>query len=266
MVRYARLHARRIGPSAAERPAYDGAFHLLVPDQTLRCGISGSELPGYAQRALRAHHAPADSSRSRGGPAAFLLRGSAAAPAAAMGGTALCRSYKHRLPLAVSGGSMARTSGQGAAARGPVQRRKRKFHAGNTPDRERIFGQPPFALLLRQDMARRLDQCGEPLSCDNSTRHARFRQVLHRGEQLHPPADREGLRHVPLRLQIRRLVLDRLQPPFESPGRLRNPTEILHHQFRRSPSFEPLQSHRSGVYDRHLGRLRIGLYDHAQPQ
>ena len=42
--------------------------------------------------------------------------------------------------------------------------------------------------------------------------------------------------------------------------------EILHHQFRRSPSFEPLQSHRSGVYDRHLGRLRIGLYDHAQPQ
>lgn len=53
---------------------------------------------------------------------------------------------------------------------------------------------------------------------------------------------------------------------FESPGRLRNPTEILHHQFRRSPSFEPLQSHRSGVYDRHLGRLRIGLYDHAQPQ
>ena len=57
-----------------------------------------------------------------------------------------------------------------------------------------------------------------------------------------------------------------LQPPFESPGRLRNPTEILHHQFRRSPSFEPLQSHRSGVYDRHLGRLRIGLHDHAQPQ
>ena len=139
MVRYARLHARRIGPSAAERPAYDVAFHLLVPDQTLRCGISGSELPGYAQRALRAHHAPADSSRSRGGPAAFLLRGSAAAPAAAMGGTALCRSYKHRLPLAVSGGSMARTSGQGTAARGPVQRRKRKFHAGNTPDRERIL-------------------------------------------------------------------------------------------------------------------------------
>ena len=120
MVRYARLHARRIGPSAAERPAYDGAFHLLVPDQTLRCGISGSELPGYAQRALRAHHAPADSSRSCGGPAAFLLRGSAAAPAAAVGGTALCRSYKHRLPLAVSGGSMARTSGQGAAARGSV--------------------------------------------------------------------------------------------------------------------------------------------------
>ena len=80
MVRYARLHARRIGPSAAERPAYDGAFHLLVPDQTLRCGISGSELPGYAQRALRAHHASADSSRSRGGPAAFLLRESAAAP------------------------------------------------------------------------------------------------------------------------------------------------------------------------------------------
>ena len=139
MVRYARLHARRIGPSAAERPAYDGAFHLLVPDQTLRCGISGSELPGYAQRALRAHHAPADSSRSRGGPAAFLLRGSAAAPAAAVSGTALCRSYKHRLPLAVSGGSMARTSGQGAAARGSVQRRKRKFHAGNTPDRERIL-------------------------------------------------------------------------------------------------------------------------------
>ena len=138
MVRYARLHARRIGPSAAERPAYDGAFHLLVPDQTLRCGISGSELPGYAQRALRAHHAPADSSRSCGGPAAFL-RGSAAAPAAAVGGTALCRSYKHRLPLAVSGGSMARTSGQGAAARGSVQRRKRKFHAGNTPDRERIL-------------------------------------------------------------------------------------------------------------------------------
>ena len=100
MVRYARLHARRIGPSAAERPAYDGAFHLLVPDQTLRCGISGSELPGYAQRALRAHHAPADSSR----------------------------------------GSMARTSGQGAATRGSVQRRKRKFHAGNTPDRERILG------------------------------------------------------------------------------------------------------------------------------
>ena len=113
MVRYARLHARRIGPSAAERPAYDGAFHLLVSDQTLRCGISGSELLGYAQRALRAHHAPADSSRSCGGPAAFLLRGSAAAPAAAVGGTALCRSYKHRLPLAVSGGSMARTSGQG---------------------------------------------------------------------------------------------------------------------------------------------------------
>ena len=135
MVRYARLHARRIGPSAAERPAYDGAFPLLVPDQTLRCGISGSELPGYAQRALRAHHAPADSSRSCGGPAAFLLRGSAAAPAAAVGGTALCRSYKHRLPLAVSGGSMA----QGAAARGSVQRRKRKFHAGNTPDRERIL-------------------------------------------------------------------------------------------------------------------------------
>ena len=80
MVRYARLHARRIGPSAAERPAYDGAFHLLVPDQTLRCGISGSELLGYAQRALRAHHAPADSSRSCGGPAAFLLRESAAAP------------------------------------------------------------------------------------------------------------------------------------------------------------------------------------------
>lgn len=129
MVRYARLHARRIGPSAAERPAYGGAFHLLVPDQTLRCGISGSELPGYAQRALRAHHAPADSSRSCGGPAAFLLRGSAAAPAAAVGGTALCRSYKHRLPLAVSGGSMARTSGQGAAARGSVQRRKRKFPA-----------------------------------------------------------------------------------------------------------------------------------------
>ncbi len=116
-----------------------GLFHLLVPDQTLRCGISGSELPGYAQRALRAHHAPADSSRSCGGPAAFLLRGSAAAPAAAVGGTALCRSYKHRLPLAVSGGSMARTSGQGAAARGSVQRRKRKFHAGNTPDRERIL-------------------------------------------------------------------------------------------------------------------------------
>ena len=139
MVRYARLHARRIGPSAAERPAYDGAFHLLVPDQTLRCGISGSELLGYAQRALRAHHAPADFSRSRGGPAAFLLRGSAAAPAAAVGGTALCRSYKHRFPLAVSGGSMARTSGQGAAARGPVQRRKRKFHAGNAPDRERIL-------------------------------------------------------------------------------------------------------------------------------
>ena len=139
MVRYARLHARRIGPSAAERPAYDGAFHLLVPDQTLRCGISGSELPGYAQRALRAHHAPADSSRSRGGPAAFLLRGSAAAPAAAVSGTALCRSYKHRLPLAVFGGSMARTSGQGAATRGSVQRRKRKFHAGNTPDRERIL-------------------------------------------------------------------------------------------------------------------------------
>ena len=63
----------------------------------------------------------------------------AAAPAAAVGGTALCRSYKHRLPLAVSGGSMARTSGQGAAARGSVQRRKRKFHAGNTPDRERIL-------------------------------------------------------------------------------------------------------------------------------
>ena len=137
MVRYARLHARRIGPSAAERPAYDGAFHLLVPDQTLRCGISGSELP--ARDALRAHHAPADSSRSRGGPAAFLLRGSAAAPAAAVSGTALCRSYKHRLPLAVFGGSMARTSGQGAAARGSVQRRKRKFHAGNTPDRERIL-------------------------------------------------------------------------------------------------------------------------------
>lgn len=148
MVRYARLHARRIGPSAAERPAYDGAFHLLVPDQTLRCGISGSELPGYAQRALRAHHAPADSSRSRGGPAAFLLRGSAAAPAAAVSGTALCRSYKHRLPLAVSGGSMARTSGQGAAARGSVQRRKRKFHAGNTPDRERIFGEPADAVPL----------------------------------------------------------------------------------------------------------------------
>ena len=154
MVRYARLHARRIGPSAAERPAYDGAFHLLVPDQTLRCGISGSELPGYAQRALRAHHAPADSSRSCGGPAAFLLRGSAAAPAAAVGGTALCRSYKHRLPLAVSGGSMARTSGQGAAARGSVQRRKRKFHAGNNAYGKRVFRQPsheicdlPAALL-----------------------------------------------------------------------------------------------------------------------
>ena len=34
---------------------------------------------------------------------------------------------------------MARTPGQGAAARGSVQRRKRKFHAGNTPDRERIL-------------------------------------------------------------------------------------------------------------------------------
>ena len=34
---------------------------------------------------------------------------------------------------------MARTSGQGAAARGSVQRRKRKFHAGNTLDRERIL-------------------------------------------------------------------------------------------------------------------------------
>lgn len=41
-------------------------------------------------------------------------------------------------------------------------RRKRKFHAGNTPDRERIFGQPPFALLLRQGMARRLDQAVNP--------------------------------------------------------------------------------------------------------
>lgn len=140
MVRYARLHARRIGPSAAERPAYDGAFHLLVPDQTLRCGISGSELPR-----VRAACAPERTragrffSQLRRACLAFLLRGSAAAPPPQWAAPALCRSYKHRLPLAVSGGSMDRTSGQGAAARGSVQRRKRKFHAGNTPDRERIL-------------------------------------------------------------------------------------------------------------------------------
>ena len=29
---------------------------------------------------------------------------------------------------------------------------------------------------------------------------------------------------------------------------------------------EPLQSHRPGVYDRHLGRLRVGLYHHAEPE
>ena len=184
MVRYARLHARRIGPSAAERPAYDGAFHLLVPDQTLRCGISGSELPGYAQRALRAHHAPADSSRSRGGPAAFLLRESAAAPAAAVGGTALCRSYKHRLPLAVSGGSMARTSGQGAAARGSV-RRKRKFHAGNTPDRERILSKDtPLAhdlptALLGDDGQRLYAGLQQPRRPEDSVRGQQSRPAEH---------------------------------------------------------------------------------------
>ena len=149
---------------------------------------------------------------------------------------------------------------------GCLQQREREFHAGDPADGERVFRQPAHSVLLQEEMAEGLGQRCQPLPCHHRVGHARQRQVLCRGQQLHQATDRKGLLDVYLRLQVPRPLHDCLQPHDEPSGRLYGKTAVLRHQLRRPSQESPLQSHPPGLHERHLGCLRECLHHHAQPQ
>ena len=65
------------------------------------------------------------------------------------------------------------------------QRRKRILHAGNTPDRERIFGEPADAVPLPGPYMARLAEYTSRISRGRRYRIARQRQEFYRDKQLY---------------------------------------------------------------------------------
>ena len=79
-----------------------------------------------------------------------------------------------------------------------VQHGQRKFHAGDSPHGERIFGKPAYQVCVSGTGVGRMDKRGKSFPRLDSPRYARFRQELCGGEQLYQTADFQRVRVIPV--------------------------------------------------------------------
>lgn len=146
------------------------------------------------------------------------------------------------------------------------QRRKRILHAGNTPDRERIFGEPADAVPLPGPYMARLAEYTSRISRGRRYRIARQRQEFYRDKQLYTSIYRKVVLPLYLRFQISGFEYAGLQSPAALQRQVRGNAPVLRDKLRRSPPLAPLQPPQSGISDRHRRFLRSGQCNHAGPE
>ena len=179
------------GQDSAQFPADYGAVLLHSLDKAVRPCVSCPLMSGHKGCEGGENQVVA----YLGGPlrrhAAVLLQRVAARPAATLCRThrPLCGHAGGGFPLPLGCRGMDFTPAPPAPHGRRVQQRERVLHAGDPPDRERVFRQSAHPFLVQEKDVERLDQCRQSLPRLHRARHARQRKVLRGGQFLHQAAD-----------------------------------------------------------------------------